>query len=266
VNEESCDQPEHAIDEGDVEILPWLQGRVKADNQKSEKGEPTGRDGSPDESQASTRREEEGCGAPARKTKKEPENHPYPPFDRLQARASLPLFDLGLLSQRLPPGGLNRALRFFPSVLLLPPLRMRGGLPRSLRIGSFGGERFSNREPAAAGLGDGLVNRGRKTVPNYADNHASGAFEGIRRQRPVEAASATGTDQRRPAWIGFPQPCDGLRVFPGIDRSGGGGIRTHETPCEAQRLSRPPHSTALPPLRGTRGPTLERLRDAGGLR
>src|SRR5580698_4977318 len=29
---------------------------------------------------------------------------------------------------------------------------------------------------------------------------------------------------------------------------GGGGIRTHETPCEAQRLSRPPHSTALPPL------------------
>ena len=31
--------------------------------------------------------------------------------------------------------------------------------------------------------------------------------------------------------------------------SGGGGIRTHGTPEDAQRLSRPPHSTALPPLR-----------------
>src|SRR5665811_1978629 len=33
---------------------------------------------------------------------------------------------------------------------------------------------------------------------------------------------------------------------------GEGGIRTPGTSCEAQRFSRPPHSTALPPLRGRR--------------
>jgi hypothetical protein len=35
--------------------------------------------------------------------------------------------------------------------------------------------------------------------------------------------------------------------------SGGGGIRTHEPPCDGYRFSRPAHSTALPPLLGATG-------------
>jgi hypothetical protein len=39
---------------------------------------------------------------------------------------------------------------------------------------------------------------------------------------------------------------------PRITGDGGGGIRTLGTPNDAQRFSRPPHSTTLPPLRGDR--------------
>src|SRR6201999_2486012 len=45
-----------------------------------------------------------------------------------------------------------------------------------------------------------------------------------------------------------PEVPPAARLFRSEVVSGGGGIRTHETPYDAQRLSRPPHSTALPPL------------------
>ena len=51
-------------------------------------------------------------------------------------------------------------------------------------------------------------------------------------------------------------------------QQGGRGIRTLGTPSDAQRFSRPPHSTALASLRGARGRTVQResegYRDGGG--
>ena len=56
-----------------------------------------------------------------------------------------------------------------------------------------------------------------------------------------------------PLSCSIPHRCSGIRVV-----SGGGGIRTLEGPNGPKRFSRPPHSTALPPLRsGPRGPVAQ---------
>jgi peptide methionine sulfoxide reductase len=150
-------------------------------------------------------------------------------------------------------------------------LRQRDGVI-STRVGWTGGQNDNPTEEDNSGHAEAIGGRFRSGADLLPGPTRAFLPNPPSRPRRRGRGRRSGLLPTLSGWLLFPlpttrhgglQPRDrGLGPLPDplapsdTSHSGGGGIRTLETPCDACRFSRPVHSTALPPLRGVGDPSM----------